>query len=155
MLNLQTLSWKKALIGAVVAGVFFGIVADPLLDWWKQRSIKYWPGLSNEHLGPGVREILKTRFVDGRLSYILTISPVSRLLKDERDRYLSTAFFTLQFMDDAGFIVLSDSFFLKQMTAIIDQDGVPTYLQYQGRVLCDAARYQSLKTWSMAWALGK
>ena len=116
-------------------------------------TVKTWPPISNEHLGPGVRELLKSRWHDGKLSYIVTINPASELLKKERDKYGIGASFSVQFSDDAGFVVLRDSFFLKQMTAIIDDSGKPTQFEYQDELTCDRTLYRSLKTWALTWSI--
>ena len=116
-------------------------------------AVKSWPGYANDHLGTGVRLSLKTRWSDKTLSYIVTISPASDMLKKKRVAYGVGPSFTVQFKDDSGVIVLRDSFLLKQMTAVVDGDGEPMRFEYQHEVKCDRVLYRSLKEWGVPWSM--
>jgi hypothetical protein len=118
-----------------------------------EPEIKAWPEIANEQLGSGVREQLKTRWADGTLTYILEVAPVSDSLTKTRKDYGLGGTFVVQFSDESGFVVLKDSLYIKEMTQIMDDRGVPMSLRYQGEAKCDRSAYHSIKKWDLAWSL--
>ena len=146
---------KRAVIGAVVLCALFFIFAPD--DWrgpLRDRSVRTstWLDIPNQHLGTGVVERLKTRWQDGKLSYIVDIAPPSPLLLTERDKKSSTASFALELSAGGGFVLLRDMFFLQHMTAVMGSNSVPIALQYQATIACDRERFLSLRSWELTWS---
>lgn len=136
---------RNVLLLAFCAAIFAGCTDS--------RQVRDWPDIPNELLGPGVTEKLKTRWMSGRAAYIITITPASDLLKEKRSAYGLGPTFTVSFTDDTKFVVLKDTFYLRQMTAVVNDSGTPIWFEYQGEIICNRSVYRSLEGWALGWSL--
>jgi hypothetical protein len=95
---------------------------------------------------------LTTSWKDGRLYYILDVSPYGGSF----DRYVKDTLadnkLAIHFEDMGGLNLLTIDVPLKKMAAVADGKGEPVMLRMSGDVRCTKQMYKAVTDWSVTWS---
>jgi len=116
----------------------------------KKSYLRNWPAQSVKHLGD-LSLRLKTTWRDGKLHYILTVSPYSSQIQKQRETSFSEARFIINFYDSDGFELFSLPVKLSEMTGVVDDTGKIGSMQANGSVVCSVDTYEALGDSGIGW----
>ncbi len=122
----------------------------PKTDPTKESYLRDWPVQTVKSLGD-ISLNLKTTWRDGKLHYILTVSPISSLQK-VRDTLYSDAVFNLGFYDADNFQLFTLPVKLREMIRVLDDAGKPQSFQATGAMQCSVEDYRMIAAPSIGWA---
>ena len=123
----------------------------PKTDPTKKSYLRDWPAQSVKSLGD-ISLRLKTTWRDGRLHYILTVSPISSQLQKARATSYSDAVFNLGFYDADGFQLFTLPVKVSEMIQVVDDAGKPQSFRATGEMQCSADDYEVIAAPSVGWA---
>lgn len=116
----------------------------------KKTYVRDWPVQSVKSLGD-ISLRLKTTWRDGKLHYILAVSPYSAQIQKERERQLSGAQFIINFFDTDGFELVSLPVKISEMTGVVDDAGKTDSMRATGSSACSVETYEALGVCSIGW----
>ena len=116
----------------------------------KKSFLKEWPVQSVKHLGD-LSLRLKTTWRDGKLHYILTVSPYSSQIQKQRDASFSEARFIINFYDTDGFELFDLPVKISEMTEVVDDTGKTGSMQANGSAICSVDTYEALGASGIGW----
>jgi len=119
-------------------------------DGGKKSYVRDWPVQSVKSLGE-ISLRLKTTWRDGKLHYILSVSPYSSQIQKERERSFSGAQFIINFFDTDGFELFSLPVKISEMTAVVDDAGKTDSMRATSSAACSVETYESLGVCSIGW----
>jgi hypothetical protein len=116
----------------------------------KKSYVANWLAQTNSALGNLVLE-LKTNWREGKMYYILRLSPYAGRIEAELKKSPMTARFDLNFYDSEGFQVLTIPVQLAETSRTVDSDGKFSSVRVNSTVQCSAEMYESIKGWLASW----
>ena len=119
-------------------------------DGGKKSYVRDWPVQSVKSLGE-ISLRLKTTWRDGKLHYILSVSPYSSQIQKERERSFSGAQFIINFYDTDGFELFSLPVKISEMTGVVDDAGKTDSMRATSSAACSVETYESLGICSIGW----
>ena len=99
-----------------------GVLKDQKTDEEKKSHLIEYPPYPVDSLG-GITFKLKTKWRDGKIHYILSVTPYTPQIQRERENPLSSSQFHINFYDTDGFKLLSLPVKIFDMTQAVDQAG--------------------------------
>lgn len=123
----------------------------PKTEAAKKSYVRDWPVQTVKSLGE-ISLRLKTTWREGKLHYILSVTPISSQLQKERDTAFSQALFNMNFYDGDGFELFSVPVKIQEMTQVVDDAGKPSSFRATGSASCSVESYESLGVSSIGWA---
>lgn len=116
------------------------------------RNSKTWPQIFLPQVD-SLRLNLTTRWREGDIYFIFTVSPYNQRLRDAHQAYPGSRNFKLRLLDEDGFVILEKQVDITDMARIVDQANSPTAMQFNSHVTCSAEVYLAIKQWTCVWQL--
>jgi hypothetical protein len=116
----------------------------------KKFYTRDWPAQTLKSLGD-ISLRLKTTWRDGKLHYILSVSPYSSQLQKARETAFSGARFHLDFHDEHGFEWFALPIKISEMSEEIDDAGKAQSMRATGSTACSVETYEALAVSKIGW----
>ena len=123
----------------------------PKTDPAKKSYVRDWPVQTVKSLGD-ISLRLKTTWRDGKLHYILSVSPISSSLQKARETPYSEARFNMAFYDADGFELFTLPVKISEMSEVVDDAGKAQSMRATGSTACSVETYEALAVSGIGWA---
>jgi hypothetical protein len=120
-------------------------------DTPKKTYFREWPVQKIKSLGD-ISLSFKTTWRDGKLHYILEVSPYSSQIQKEAEGSFSEARFNLKLYDTDGFELFSLPVKISEMTGVVDDAGKRNSMRANGSIVCSVDTYEALSGAGAGWA---
>ena len=117
----------------------------------KKSYVRDWPAQTVKSLGD-ISLRLKTTWRDGKLHYILSVSPYSSQLQKARETAFSGARFNVDFNDEHGFELFTLPIKISEMSEVVDDAGKAQSMRATGSTACSVETYEALAVSGIGWA---